>query len=249
MRLRDFLTSRGLTIARGRVALALQRGLRSKRGGAASAHKTNSYRGMKQRVVPESDGTIRWGRIKDLDEHLRSLYAAFGGDSELCYFHAEVIVKIRRGIAPAVNIDHFFSMWSLEGEYLADNLDARWLVAAADTFIDYGNESQQLIGSLISSFMNLLTMVETEHAALDCIPQRDALCDAPSQEPFEIFAGMYSFRIHRGDMLRNLMERLDRAVAVDPTMQLIYSAVVAKAVAGNTLLARMMRANRHFPSV
>lgn len=244
MRLSDILTSRGRTLLGGRIRRALAGG--SGRSVAREAQWDAEHaRLLKILVEPAATEAAR-GRNKDLEAHIEGLRPEFAGLPELCLHHTRLCVKARRGIDPVDTIDEFLFLWAHRAPHLADNLNSRWLIAAVDTFADYGHPQQRAIAGMLTAFFNALKLAETENVAIHGIPPRDALACAEEHDPEAFWDGIEGFRFRNGDMLRNLIERMDRISSEDPALHAIFRALVERAYANNSLLARMMVANRHF---
>ncbi len=237
----DLLSGRGRTLLLSRLAAAL---------GRQGARQTQAWHARheqlaQQRISATGRGPAR-GRQDDLEAHVEGLRPQFEGASELCLHHARLCVKARRGLDPAATIEEFRYLWRTRADHLATSLDSRWLIAAADTFADYGTPPQRAMGCMISGFFNAFKLTESEWLALGGRPAADALTVAADPEPTPLWDGMESFRIQRGDMLRNLLERMERICADDPALGRIQRTLLERARAANSPLGRIMRANRFF---
>lgn len=220
--------------------------LLNRQGRGDEAALAQAFASLRDTVLPPMDPIPPADSRRDLHLHLQRLRGEFQGMSALCFHHAELIVHIRRGIRPAHHIPRFMALWRLEGEFLCRHLDSRWLVAALDTFADYGTPVQRGIAAMQTALLNTLKLAETEHLLLGGRPGVDALVGLDQGPMVELWDGMESFNVARGDMLRNLLERLGRVSAQDPGLDGIFRTLMLRADQGNNLLSRMRRANRYF---
>ena len=244
MRNPSFLTGRRLVLLKGKLLLALRR-VRIARWGLQREPSVRFSDLKQQRVAASAVPRLR-GRKKDLAEHLRALRPEFAGLPELCFLHAELTVKIRRGVEPAKSLETFFLLWRREARFLSRHLNSRWLISALDTFADYGDATQRPLALTQVAFFNVVKLAETEHLLLGSGPARDALKRVAHSDPMPLWDGMESYNVKKGDMLRNMLERMRREAASDPALAQILEALIERAEGGNTLLARMMVAGRYF---
>lgn len=242
--------SRSLALTKGKVAIAVTRLRRRFTNGASQEREQTlkMFRELKHRIVPVTQNPGGRGRKRYLGEHLRALKHEFSGKSELCYLHAELVVKIRRGIDQATTLERFFLLWEHENEHLTANLNSRWLISALDTFADYGSPVQRAVALMQVAFFNTIKLAETEHLVLGAPPAVDSLAGLASTPPVPLWDGMESYNVVRGDMLRNMLERMQRATRADLILTRIFETLLERAKASNNLLSRMMRGNRFFNS-
>ena len=242
----DILTSRGRTLLRGRFARAVARAFGHQSRGERQVQWTREHERMRDQSVAPANTDLQRTRHKDLETHMDSLRPEFAGRPELTLHHARLCVKARRGLDPVDTIDEFLHLWQSQSDHLVQALNSRWLLSAVDTFADYGTPQQRAIAGMLTAYFNALKMAETENATLHGIPARDALANAPEPDPEDFWDGIEGFRFHNGDMLRNLIERMDRIARDDVALHAIFRTLVERAYEYNSPLGRMIRANRHF---
>ena len=242
----DILTSRGRTLLQGRLSRVIARAFRRNARGEREAQWAREHARMRDAAVAPASTELQRARHKDLETHIDSLRPEFTGRSELALHHARLCVKARRGLDPVDTIDEFLHLWRSQAEHLAQALNSRWLLSAVDTFADYGAPQQRAIAGMLTAFFNALKMAETENATLHGIPGKDALANAPEPDPKDFWDGIEGFRFHNGDMLRNLIERMDRIARADAALHAILHTLLERCYEYNSPLGRMMRANRHF---
>ena len=242
----DILTSRGRTLLRSRFKRALTAVLGPGSGDARRHEWGREHDHLQNRTVSDEEPALPRGRHKNLEEHMRALRPEFAGSSELCVRHARLCVMARRGLHPVDTINEFLFMWETRTDHLIGSLDSRWLLSAVDTFADYGRPRQQAIAGMVTAFFNAFKMAETENSVLFDIPPREALVKIIESDPEDFWDGIEGFRFRNGDMLRNLIERMDRIARDDVALHAIFRTLVERAYEYNSPLGRMMRANRHF---
>jgi hypothetical protein len=198
---------------------------------------------MKQRTVGrrDPDGSYKDQRLVTKFEELRK---SFEGGTELCYFHAKLIVLLRRGIDVSANWTTFSSLWEEESEYLCRTLNSRWLISALDTYADYGNSLQQARALIQVAFFNVIRLAETERAVtgahnLQNLAKRDGL------ERGELWDGITIYNLRHGDMIWNMLERIRRTLALDPIFSAIFEALLEKALRHDTLIFRVNQLSEH----
>lgn len=160
-------------------------------------------------------------RIKNLIDHLDKLKHEFIGKPELCYYHATLIILIRRNYKVADLFPEFERLWSTQTDYLLYHLSLRWIVSACDTFIDHTVDPLRA-----AIFMNAVTLINTlkvyetqqylqrqdPKESLALVPERvEALYNAH----LPLFEGLTYFRIGADDTLRNMRIRYNRLAETD----------------------------------
>jgi hypothetical protein len=99
--------------------------------------------------------------INDQFELLRS---GLVGKPELLLWHAFSISYLRRRTHHTEKARAlFFRIWDEQGHWLADNLNARWLVSALQTFADHGRSPREAqCGAVGYLYGNLIKVYEVE---------------------------------------------------------------------------------------
>lgn len=179
---------------------------------AANALQNSSYTELKNKIISNTEQTYTHGADKDISQHLHNLRAEFAGQSELLYYHAQLIVLIRREYQVAEQFAQFERLWDNEGEFLREHLNTRWLISAADTFADYSTDSTTRSLALAASLLiNTIKLQETERY----LQATEQLGDQPARQQqlqtgrVALFDGTSAFAVGTDDTLRNLRWRLD----------------------------------------
>ncbi len=184
-------------------------------------------------------------------EHFLGLRRDFAGSPELCFVHAQLIVCIRRQKELKTTVPAFLKLWAEEAEFLAENLNSRWMISACDTFADYGTPKQKAAAMMMVLLMNTVKLAETERLTLadsDSLPEKlQAIVEVHrSKAHLELWDGMPAYSPFEGDMPRNMFRRMAKITDADPALTLIARTLIRRAVAEDTLLGRLAALNPGF---
>ena len=188
----------------------------ARRKGAAETAKALgevSFSSLKSQQIRGDQARYTHGSKNDLAEHIDDLRSEFIGNSELVYFHAKIIVLIRREADVEKNFQLFEQLWQQETAYLLEHLNTRWLVAAADTYADHGRSSIDRTAALLaSSLVNAVKLSETERniMAAQALSAEAAAAYNLQQNRMALDDGLSAFAVGTDDTLRNFRWRLDK---------------------------------------
>lgn len=157
-------------------------------------------------------------RIRDLTAHLTRLRQEFIGTSELCFYHAILIVLIRRGYQLQDTYAKFEALWQAETDYLLQHLSTRWLISACDTFIDLSDSPvRQAILMNAVTLINTLKVYETQ---LDLFNTDKQMNEQKIQHHRDkhrrLYSGLTYFRIGKDDTLKHMVSRYQSFAQYDP---------------------------------
>jgi hypothetical protein len=103
-------------------------------------------------------------------------------------------------------------LWENESDFLIENLNTRWLISAADSFIDHdANPLSRAYAFSAICLVNSCKLCETERFANDSETSKykpDKLARL-KKERIPLFDGTSAFTIGTCDTLRNMRWRLD----------------------------------------
>lgn len=177
-----------------------------------------------------------FGAFKDLQQHIDMLEQEFAGQSHLKLVHSVLIVLIRREIETKSVYRHFCRLWAEHGDILLDMLDTRWLVSACDTICDHAPDPcEKQIGILVNLFVNTLKLAETERLM-------SGLSQAEPERitgRMPLFEGMTAFMPGRGNMIANMVQRLDRTLQPDLLAGRIGREVISRTLSADTVFQRL----------
>ncbi len=195
---------------------------------------------LKSQIIEGETPTMTHGSNKDIQQHIADLRREFVGQAELCYHHACLIVLIRRGVETKKNVSEFQHLWETERDFLLNNLSTRWLIAAADTFIDHSDcELLQAILMNAVVIINTIKLQESErylHKAED-LPINDERLKSLQTERLALFDGVSGFAVGTDDTLRNMRWRLDKLCSKHPLGALVIE-VFERLQRGGNVYAR-----------
>lgn len=159
-------------------------------------------------------------RTKALPAHLENLRHQFVGSSELCFYHAVLVVLLRRQYQPEHTFAAFDSLWQSQIDYLLSTLSLRWLVSACDTFVDYSpNPIRAALLMNVPTLINTLKVYETQRYLYSIAPN-SPLCpqrtEALYQKHLSLYDGLTLFRIGTDDTLKNMRQRYQKLQQQDP---------------------------------
>ncbi len=201
--------------------LSLNQHLRRLGGKKATQNLASiDYEALKNKTIDGEITQYTHGSHKDLEQQFEYLKGEFAGQSELLYFHAKLIVLLRRSISIETNFSNFQQLWQQESDYLLQHLNLRWLVSAAETFVDYSDDPiQKALALNVSCLVNTVKITESERFLQGLeeskdIPERQGKLD---DGRVALFDGLSAFKAGTDDTLRNMRWRIDRIAALDST--------------------------------
>lgn len=172
---------------------------------------------MKRKILSEEE--VEWvensdkPRLKNLSAHLNKVKIEFIDKPEICFYHATLVVLLRRGYKSKETFEEFEKLWETESDFLLNNLSLRWIVSACDTFVDHSpNPLRSAILLNVSTLINTLKTYETEKflrgfETVDDINEKNV--EALYLKHLELYQGLTYFRIGTDDTLRNMRTRYE----------------------------------------
>ena len=174
---------------------------------------------LKQAVVDAGQPKMTYGAKKELQAHLADLRQEFSGQSEINYYHAQLIVLIRRGVDVRKHFSDFEQLWVQERDFLLKSLSARWIISAADTFIDHSEDA--LLKALLMNTVILINTIKLQESERFLHKTEDACIDSARKQSLQtqrldLFDGVSGFVVGADDTLLNMRWRLDKLCAGHP---------------------------------
>lgn len=167
---------------------------------------------LKHQIIEGEEPAYTYGSSKDINEHIDSLRNEFIGQSELAYYHAKLIVLIRRDYRASEHFAQFESIWQQHADFLCAALNTRWLISACDTFIDC-SEDTLLKATLLNAcvLINTLKLCESERflTSTELAEVSEKRRHLLQTERLALFDGTSGFAVGTDDTLRNMRWRLD----------------------------------------
>lgn len=177
----------------------------------------SQYNGLKETIIEGQETVLTRGSSNDVNKHVDALRKEFTGQSELALHHALVIVKIRREYHTQASFRELKALWEAEETWLLRNLNARWLIAASDSYADHDSRpTVQALALATSVLANTVKIYETEATLSNA--DRPALDASRLEEvgrtAIPLFDGMSCLTVGTDDTLRNMVWRV-KAIAQD----------------------------------
>lgn len=177
---------------------------------------------MKATIITESmcdfDALSDRPRTKDLSTHLDNLKHQFIDHSELCFYHATLIVLLRRNYKSEKTFAKFETLWTTETDYLLKHLSLRWIISACDTFIDHSTDANRAAILLnVVTLINTLKVYETKQF-LQSSAQTPLLTNKINRlyhSDLSLYDGLSYFRIGTDDTLKNMRRRYEKFYDID----------------------------------
>lgn len=179
-------------------------------------------------------------RTNDLQAHLDNLKHQFIGQSELCFYHATLVVLLRRDYKVDKIFAEFAALWAAETDYLLDHLSLRWIISACDSFIDHSEPIRAAILMNVTSLMTTLRVYETElflRSAPSAI-MTDKV-EALYHSDLPLYDGLTYFRVGTDDTLKNMRRRYEQFYDTDRQATTMLLSVFDKLQSNRSAFATM----------
>lgn len=183
-------------------------------------------------------------RLSDLDKNIRNVRNEFIGLPEVCHQLVTHIIHLRRKPNSIEHTEAFYKLWTQYEEVLLEHLDVRWLLSVCDTLVDVGEPHQSAVAMNIVQCINRCNLDATIlHIVVDGGIDTEKLKKA---NKFETWGGMITADIPSGDMLHNMMVRLDSVVKTDIICERIWKRIVELSRNENSIVMNhIARASRY----
>jgi len=174
---------------------------------------------LKEKIISGEALTYTHGSDKNVQVHIKALRSEFSDQPELLYYHAKLIVLIRREANLKKNLSLFEQLWEDEIDFLLKNLNTRWMVSAADTFVDYSDDPlAKTIAMNVITFVNTIKLVETERylQANELNEDNTNRLESLQTSRVSLPDGLSCFAVGTDDTLRNMRWRLEKVSQLHP---------------------------------
>lgn len=159
-------------------------------------------------------------RLDNTEENIKRVRSEFVGKPEVCHELVKLIIYLRRNIDTESNSEKFFDLWEKYSEVLLKELDTRWLLSVVDTVIDVGDDLEAAVAMNISQCVNQCNI----HTSLlvNCVDGRLDGNKLRQELKFPTWDGMITIDVPHGDMLHNMMVRMDVIISREPWLNDIW---------------------------
>jgi hypothetical protein len=149
----------------------------------------------------------------------QSLLEEFQGQSELWAVHAMCISLLRRNSPPPEAIALFHRIWREKGADLARELPVRWLISAASTFADHGENADLRAGGMGLYMLFDLIKLHASERRLSA-RRNDRAFQARPERPFRdtLAFDMEPYSLAKGDLDRTMLARLWQICEREPVL-------------------------------
>jgi hypothetical protein len=160
-------------------------------------------------------------RLANTDKNIEAVKAEFVGKPVVCHELVKQIILLRRGIDTDTNTERFFDLWETYHETLLKELDTRWLLSVVDTAVDVGDDQESAVAMNISQCINQCNI----HTSL-LVNAVDGRLDGNKLQremKMPTWDGMITVDVPTGDMIHNMMIRMDKVIATEPWLNDIWT--------------------------
>ena len=154
-------------------------------------------------------------RLHDVEQNIEAVKAEFVGKPVVCHELVKHIVYLRREINVKENTIKFYEILDNYLDEILENYDLRWLLSICDTLVDIGEPARSAAAMNLVQAVNYLNIMTTlTDIVNDGRPNMEKLRQNPGHKR-PSFDGMISLDIYQGDMMYNMIKRLNKVVAKD----------------------------------
>lgn len=174
-------------------------------------------------IIQGSEPAKNLNRIQDMDENIKAVRAEFIGKPEVCHMLVAEIIKLRRDPNNVISKDGF---WFLLNDYLdviLKHYDIRWILSICDTIVDIGDGVQRAIAM---NMVQCINGTNIHHSILVNAVNGDIDSNKLRHElKVPTWGGMITADIPNGDMIHNMMNRLDDIIKQDEQLNTIWNTI------------------------
>jgi len=191
-------------------------------------------------IIPGAPRGAWAGRSKDLVAHFQKLQPEFSGASRLSHLLACTIVVLRRDPSCEKALKIFWRILDEQFEVIRSELSLRWLVSIADTVADFGRSSGECaVGMSASIYANTAKLHESDLKLF--YPKRPWPPRRRFSSGGDLFDGMLTYWVEKGDMIDNMFARSTQVAALEPTAGKVLIEVIERLKLGPTVYRRFKR--------
>lgn len=174
----------------------------------------------------ESDILRNLNRLPDTDENIAAIRNEFIGKPEVCHTLAGVIVHLRRGTKDKDYKQMFLDILDRYTDVIVKHYDIRWLLSICDTFVDIGDDVTSAVAMNIVQCINRCNLDST--ILVNVVDGRLDGNKLAQELKVPTWGGMITADIPTGDMIYNMMNRLDKVVSKHNLLWLIWVEIKAR---------------------
>ncbi len=152
-----------------------------------------------------------------------------------------LIVDCRRKNNLPTSFELFDKLVKENIERICYTWNTRWLVSICDTYADYGTPIEQSNALIISTLVNMEKLASTYLYTQDCSVNEQHL-KTVMEDVAELWDGVYTYNVIRGDMTNNLFSRMEKVMEDTPILKHILDTIKQRLEVNDTILSRL---NKH----
>ncbi len=133
----------------------------------------------------------------------------------------DLIIKLRRKINPETNWREFDNLVKNNIKTICKRINTRFLISICDTYVDYGNPIESRNAMIISAITNMEKLSQTYFAMFDTSLNKKKIKYLKSNK-IELWDGMTSFNLSKGDLTQNMFRRIDQCLQETPELHAIF---------------------------
>jgi len=159
-------------------------------------------------------------RLPGIQDNIEAVRSEFIGMPEVCHAIVEQIIYLRRDPHNREHQQTFRQLLFDYSDTLLEHLNVRWLLSICDTFVDIGNPVESAVAMNIVQCINRCNLDQTL-----LLNAKDGTLNSQrlAQElKVPTWGGMITADVPNGDMIYNMMTRLERVVGQDEQLNKIW---------------------------
>lgn len=162
-------------------------------------------------------------RLSDIEKNIQAVRAEFIGMPEVCHQLVSHIIHLRRDCSNTEHAVAFFRLLTMYMPTLLEYLNVRWLLSICDTIVDIGSPHQSAVAMNIVQCINRCNLDMT--LAVNMVDGRLDQRKLAQEIKAPTWGGMITADVPTGDMLHNMMLRLETVVQSDDTLYSIWKRI------------------------
>ena len=162
-------------------------------------------------------------RLSDIEKNIQAVRAEFIGMPEVCHQIVRHIIHLRRDCSNTEHAVAFFRLLTMYMPTLLEHLNVRWLLSICDTIVDIGSPHQSAVAMNIVQCINRCNLDMT--LAVNMVDGRLDQRKLAQEIKAPTWGGMITADVPTGDMLHNMMLRLETVVQSDDTLYSIWKRI------------------------
>jgi hypothetical protein len=162
-------------------------------------------------------------RLADIDKNIDAVKSEFIGLPVVCYELVTHIIHLRRDCNNTEHSVAFYRLLTMYMPTLLKHLNVRWLLSVCDTFVDIGSPHQSAVAMNIVQCINRCNLDAT--IMINCVDGRLDRNKLAQEIKTPTWGGMITADVPTGDMLHNMMMRLEKVAASDHILYSIWKRI------------------------